>query len=257
MKINRKLLIAVLCVVVAFICSLTITYVSSSKGLNISNDDSSSTQNKLLYTKGDKDILSTYGTNGPVSNGDVNEIGTIVAIGSEQFYTIGSDDTSVKLLSLYNLHVGNSVNIDWTVTPLKNPTGIQASNAKGWILDDTTYIGTTVFSETGPVYSGSIVETYVNDYKTILTDYFNVDVIEARIPTQDELVNDFDCSIEKERCSRDKYLWISSTTYWVNSYASNNRILSVTSNGVFSFADYSNATGAGVRPVIVISKDYF
>ena len=44
-----------------------------------------------------------------IADGDINEIGTIVTIGTEQFYTIGTEGDNVKLLSMYNLYVGNSV----------------------------------------------------------------------------------------------------------------------------------------------------
>ena len=36
------------------------------------------------------------------SNGDINEIGTIVTIGDQHFYTIGTEGDNVKLISMYN-----------------------------------------------------------------------------------------------------------------------------------------------------------
>ena len=41
-----------------------------------------------------------------IASGNVNELGTIVTIGSEQFYTFGTDGNNVKLLAMYNLYVG-------------------------------------------------------------------------------------------------------------------------------------------------------
>ena len=46
----------------------------------------------------------------PVASGDINEIGTIVTIGDQQFYTIGTEGDNVKLLSMYNLYVSGEYN---------------------------------------------------------------------------------------------------------------------------------------------------
>ena len=74
------------------------------------------------------DYVQSDGTGTTVSNngvaaklvsadGDINVPGTIVTIGDQQFYTIGTEDDNVKLLSMFNLYVGNSVDLWWNVTP--------------------------------------------------------------------------------------------------------------------------------------------
>ena len=116
-----------------------------------------------------------------LANGNIASIGTIVTIWDQQFYTIGIEGDNVKLLSMYNLYVGNSVNSDLSVTPLENPTGKQSELAKAWSTDDFPHIGATKYSNTNSTYAGSIIEGYVNNYKTILESEYGVDVVEARL----------------------------------------------------------------------------
>ena len=192
----------------------------------------------------------------PIANGSLDAIGTIVTIGDQQFYTIGTEGDNVKLLSMYNLYVGNSVDSDWNVTPLVSPTGKQSELAKGWLDGTDEWYGTTAFSNTNSTYAGSIVEGYVNNYKKILEADYVVDVVEARLISYDELTDSetFAC-VEYDYCS-DKYPWIYSTSYWSGSANSSNRVWNVDSNGYFgSYYSYDN--NFGVRPVIIISKSNF
>ena len=135
---------------------------------------------------------SSVNNNGiiPISaNGDINDIGTIVTIGTEQFYTIGTEGDNVKLLSMYNLHVG-SKNIGWgdfdyNIISLENPKGIQDPTALG-SSDNYPYIGVVQYATNSQKgtnlsdYNGSIIEGYVNNYK-IAIEEFGVDVVEARL----------------------------------------------------------------------------
>ena len=121
------------------------------------------------------------------ANGSLDAIGTVVTIGDQKFYTIGTEGDNVKLLSMYNLYVGNSVDADMNVTPLASPTGKQSELARGWVSGDDEWYGTT---STASTYAGSIVEEYVNNYKTILESDYGVDVVEARLITEDELTSD-------------------------------------------------------------------
>ena len=223
------------------------------------------------------------------ANGSIEDIGTIVTIGDEQFYTIGTEENNVKILSMYNLYVGgyysagsmslSSQNNDVKVSKLnyiledskvqqlagemptysdfKNPTGMQDSRMKGYVSSGTPYLGVTVFSNTGATYSGSIIESYVNNYKSLLETNYNIDITEARLITKDELTDSktFACG-ENKKCSS-KYPWIYSTSYWSGSTYDVSSIWFIVSGGVLSSAHYGNDSGPGVRPVIVISKDYF
>ena len=191
------------------------------------------------------------------ANGDINAIGTVVTIGDQQFYTIGTEGDNVKLLSMYNLYVGNSVDSDWNVTPLASPTGKQSELARGWIDGAAEWYGTTAFSNTDSTYTGSIVEGYVNNYKTILESDYGVDVVEARLITKDELVNTFGCNESEYTCTGSAYPWIYATTYWSGSANDDSGVWNVSSDGHFGSNDCAYDFGAGVRPVIIISKSNF
>ena len=173
---------------------------------------------------------------------------------------------------MYNLYVGNSVDFvddSWIVTPLDNPTGMQSVNAIGGNTDcyencNLPYIGTTAFS-TDEVkginygdYNGSLIERYVNNYKAALETKFGVEVVEARLITKDELIdpNTFACR-EWDTCEYSPYPWIYSTSYWTGT-CNGNVCYRVYYMSYFHY-DTCNEFDAdfGVRPVIVISKDYF
>ena len=191
-----------------------------------------------------------------VVSGDGTQVGNEVCIKNECFYVISSTDSTVTMLSKYNLHVGNSVDADWIETPLASPTGKQSELAKGWLDGAEEWYGTTAFSNTNSTYEGSIVEGYVNNYKTILEADYGVDVVEARLISFDELTDSetFAC-VEYGKCS-DKYPWIYSTSYWSGSANTSNSVWFVISNGNFGPSNYSDDAGFGVRPVIIISRDY-
>ena len=192
------------------------------------------------------------------ANGSLDAIGTIVTIGDQQFYTIGTEGDNVKLLSMYNLYVGNSVDSDGNVTPLASPTGKQSELAKGYVDGAEEWYGTTAFSNTNSTYEGSIVEGYVNNYKTILEADYGVDVVEARLISYDELTDSetFAC-VEYDYCS-DKYPWIYSTAYWSGSADHAYDVRGVDGDGYFAHGNfYDFDDHFGVRPVIIISRSLF
>ena len=91
----------------------------------------------------------------------------------------------------------------------------------------------------------------------ILEADYGVDVVEARLITKDELTDSETFAlVEYDYCS-DKYPWIYSTSYWCGSAYNANSVWIVRSDGYFVDGGYSSDVGFGVRPVIVISKDYF
>lgn len=189
-----------------------------------------------------------------VVSGDINTPGSVVAIGNEQFYVIGKENGNVKLLSMYNLRVGNSVDEGWKVTPLTNTTGIQDSEARGYVDGEYPFIGTTAFSNKNSTYSGSIVEGYVNSYKTYLTN-MGVDISSARLITKAELEK-LGCNEDDNSCS-DAPSWVYSTSYWSGSASDTNDVWDVDSNADFDNGDFSNDSKVGVRPVIEISESVF
>ena len=206
-----------------------------------------------------------------------------VCIGEECFYVMYSDDDTVTMLAKYNLHVGNEVtalDVDTevaTTNVIENPTGIQSASAKGLVgnsegkPDNFPWIGTVVFSSINywyssglkaeygtryPAYvydSNSPIYNYVENYKTYLST-LGVAPIEARLITYEEL---------KSLGCRDDYScgeapsWVYATSYWSGSANYSNSVLRVGSGGYFGGLYYYYDSVVGVRPVIVISKDYF
>ena len=204
----------------------------------------------------------------PIANGDITEIGTVVTIGTENFYTIGTEGDNVKLLSMYNLHVGNIIETGDIINLITKPTGMQDVNAKGCVRDSNGFImyplvGITPFSsdlQHGNSYSdykGSIVETYVNNYKKILENSFGVEINSARIIKFEELTSDqIGCSLSQWGfyCNSSPYLWIYSTSYWIGTSSNSEYIYSVVSNGDILEYMYNNSINFGVRPVIIVKK---
>jgi hypothetical protein len=156
---------------------------------------------------------------------------------------------------MYNLYVGREYNNSVWSAYGDEATGKQDSTMLGYVPGQSIINGTTAFSNTNSTYEGSIVEGYVNNYKTILESDYGVDIEEARLITYDELSNTttFACDMI---CS-DKYPWIYSTSYWSGSAHNANGLWGVGAQGGFFSELYSNDSTFGVRPVIVISKDYF
>ena len=177
------------------------------------------------------------------ASGDINEIGTIVTIGDQQFYTIGTEGDNVKLLSVNNITISD--------------TPIQSDSA-----GETLYASSSHQGKNFTDYNGSLVEFYVNNYKNVL-ESFGVEIISARVITYEELIdsNTFNCYYEY--CS-EEYSWIYSTSYWTSSpewYDSEHENLFIISSGtgLYGTSEAMSAIGVknGVRPVIIISKEYF
>ena len=205
----------------------------------------------------------------PVANGSLDEIGTIVTIGDQQFYTIGTEGENVKLLSMYNLYVGGEFNYDtgvWTAYG-DEATGKQDSTMLGYVSGQSVRKGTTEFSSDTQKgtkytdYNGSIVEGYVNAYKDILEgEEYGIDVVEARLITKEELTsNDIGCNLDDYTSSgtcSGAPSFIYSTSYWSGSAYVDNVVLFVSSIGSFVYNYYFYDREFGVRPVIVIPKSY-
>ncbi len=198
-------------------------------------------------------------------SGDLNTPGSIVAIGNEQFYVFGKENGNVKLLSMYNLHVGKNLTHydgdDAVLITIANPTGIQDSSAKGYNYDKDSneelypFVGLTVFSNNSSTYSGSIVEGYVNSYKTYLTN-MGVEISSARLITKTELEG-LGCSSDDYSCSSAPS-WIYSTSYWSGT-ADNDEsgVWAVFFGNFFDAPDYNYDLELGIRPVIEISISEF
>jgi len=228
---------------------VSLTY---SNGKTVVNDE----KGNLVY--GEKGSVWAYTDEN--KNGQV-DIGDMISIGKEKpqrFHIYENDGTNIKALAEYNLLVGNEVDSEYNVTPLSNPTGLQDPTAKGWnSIDEANgkWYGTTAFSTSSSAYEGSIVEGYVNDYKTELIKLGAKETIQARLITHDELTNEntFNCS--EYRTCPDTYSWVYTTSYWSGSPydGSDVSVWYVISSGYFRSVHYSSGLDVGVRPVIIIS----
>ena len=200
-----------------------------------------------------------------LENGNLNDPGSIVSIGNEKFYVIGQENGNVKLLSMYNLHVGNVLEAldsddNPIMHPISSPTGIQDEDSRGFIWDSVNdtdifpWLGTVAFSYTGPYYSGSIVEGYVNDYASYLKG-IGANIEEARLISRDELES-LGCDSLNITCVGAPS-WVYSTTYWTGEVFDPYNVWLVNSLGLFDGDTFDYDFAIGVRPVVIISTSEF
>ena len=197
-----------------------------------------------------------------VVSGDGTQVGNEVCIKNECFYVISSTDSTVTMLSKYNLYVGGEYNSGWTAYG-DEATGIQDSTMLGYVSGQTIRKGTTMFSNTNywsstvssyPTYvydSNSTLYSYVENYKTYLST-LGVTPTEARLITKEELEG-LGCIVSSGSCSGAPS-WVYSTTYWSGSADSSSYVWIVDSTGYFNDIIYSFNDTFGCRPVITISR---
>ena len=218
----------------------------------------------LVYsTIDDSSIQPTVPKKLNIESGNLNDPGSIVSIGNEKFYVIGQENGNVKLLSMYNLHVGYVVegqdsDENLIISTISSPTGKQYKSAIGAKIDENEepvfpWIGTVAFSNTGTAYLGSIVESYVNNYATYLED-LGINIAEARLISKEELEN-LGCDFSGETCSNAPS-WLYATSYWVEPHDTYSAV-AVCNDSTFNSAEYSADYILGVRPVIEISLSEF
>ena len=211
---------------------------------------------RLNYIQSDDNSISI------ADNGVSYDIGIEKCIGSECFHIIGTEGENVKLFSIYNLYVGGEYNRETGHLRLygEEATGMQDENMRGYVKGETLAKGTISFSNVSNVYSGSIVEEYVNNYKTKLEEYYEIEVLEARLISSDEL-KEFGCNYVNKLCFTDReYTWIYSTSYWTGTgkgTSKYNWVVYVRTIGDNYYAQSIAKTTFGVRPVIIVSKDIF
>ena len=199
--------------------------------------------------------------------GSLDDIGTIVTIGSEQFYTIGTTGDDVKLLSMYNLNVGRDCILGddgflKCTTYYDTASGIQSSEMKGWTsVDSDVRKGVIFFAneetwthtfQSYPAFaynSDTLLFSHIEKYKTYL-EKFNVNVKEARVLNYEELIS-LDCDLEGKTCSSSPS-FVYSTSYWTGAATDSKHVYRILSNNVIESKHIE--ISSGVRPVIVISK---
>ena len=199
----------------------------------------------VVYTQSDgtgNNVMDGGVTKAKVISGDYDTVGSEICIQDECFYVISSDTDSVTMLAKYNLNVGyiiNYVNVqevppgssNWIKTEDKSLiTAIvkQDDSALGFSYEsDWVYkfpiVGTTPFSNDSKKgvnysdYEGSIVESYVDEYDSYLSN-LGVILDDVRLISYDELI-ELGCENEIAEDNWGRYCtnapsWVTSTSYW-------------------------------------------
>ena len=204
---------------------------------------------EYIQSDGTGNSVNNNGVQVVSANGDINEIGTIVTIGTEQFYTIGTDGDDVLLLSKYNITLDE--------IPIQNES-IWNNN----MLFSTETYWNSIDEYPAYVYSSeSALYEYVESYKRSLVNK-GISIKEARLISVEELIH-LNCSMDineygyyNGNCDNAPE-WVSSTLYWTGSSISDDCVLEVEPNYFGCSGPQNIDDGIAIRPVIVISKDYF
>ena len=207
-----------------------------------------------------------------IISGDLETVGSEVAIGDEHFYIISSDKDSVTMLAKYNLEVGNVCTSSTSCTPIENPLGLQNSTMIGYPTNGSyPRYGTTAFSSTNYWYDGSALKSeygtsypayvydsnstlynYVESYRTYLESQ-GAEIEEARLIKYEELTA-LGCSSSSMSCSSAPS-WVYATTYWSGAVSGVIHVWMVGSTGSFKRDfHYTDDYVLGVRPVIVLKS---
>ena len=219
---------------------------------------------------------------------DTLQVGDEICINgdtTECFNFIGYDGNNIKMLSKWNLKVGNTNdnqgNKTGEYTSSDTGYGLQSSDVRGSISGASAYNGTVDFSKTnywdssglkpkyGSSYPADVYDTdysdatgnnysiayYVEEYKEKLETY-GVTILNARLLTYAEAVDSsIGCNISEYSCpTTGNSAFITNTTFWTGSVSNIRDVWYVFSYGYFFRDNYDRVNYIGVRPVIVISK---
>ena len=230
------------------------------------------------------------------NNGEVS-VGDLITLGSESFYVYNIEGDNISAIARYNLHVGGTtMDEEWTVVPIENPTGLQDPSARGVISEDNgatssgfPWPGVVPYtteekynqaneglSEENKLkpndYSISVIKEYVDEYATKLAE-LDGEVTTTRLITKEELES-LGCDPNKYSCKAGynykgnaedptfagapEYMY--TTSYWTSSpdEEHDEYVFHVDYFGHFGGSHNVYGDGAlGVRPVIEISKSLF
>ncbi len=177
-------------------------------------------------------------------------IGTEYCFGTECFNIAGYDGSNFKLLSKYNLLVGNNASASSANYGHQDPSalGDKASPA----------VGTVAFGSTND-YATSTAKTHVDNYVNWLNTTYNLGAT-GRLIENDELV-EIGCQLGVSQGCGPTYNkhsdWITRTTFFTGTKqtGTTDRIYLVGGDGFFGASSVTNAGNRGVRPLIIVPKD--
>lgn len=188
-----------------------------------------------------------------IISGDGTNIGDEIAIGTEHFYVIDSDDDYITALAKYNL------DIDSGNTKYKG-SGKQDENVKGdyGTLEFSTsnYWNEDVSSPKFIYNENSSLNKYINSYKNDLENNNNINLDVSlmsfeqakKLGCDNKMNNSYDCSNAPK--------WVYSTSYWLGSASGLNNVYVIANTSDEKFmADYKydNNWSFGIRPIIKVS----
>lgn len=216
------------------------------------------------------------------NNGEVS-VGDLVSFDTENFYIYDIDGENVKIISQYNLNVGNYLDSNGTLAPIVENTGLQDLKARGVIYDkygikeiDFNWYGMVPFmnndtaqSTISSDYNSSSIKKYVDDYSAKLNS-LGANIQNSRLITIEELEK-AGCDEEMNSCkphysystageripqfNGTSLSFLYSTSYWTSSInEENSRIWAVWIYGRLSQGRNDNDYAFGVRPVIELKK---
>lgn len=171
-----------------------------------------------------------------VTKGDGNTIGDEVVCGSENFYVIASDESSLTMLAQNNLDL---------------TSGLQKKDATSTFFANDAYWGSTTLTYPTYVYNeASNLYTYVTKYNTYLKD-LGISSSSSTLMSYEQAVR-LGCNVTTLSCTSAPE-FLSSTSYFLGSASdSDGHIYAIASNK--GFGPVSITDNFGIRPVVVISK---
>lgn len=222
---------------------------------------------QIVYLQDDNTSVSVenngiekYVLEAKIVNGNINDVGSEIQLGNENFYVINNQDNQVTMLAKYNLNVGGIYNGEY-IPYGNNVTFIQNANMIGYNENrDATRYGVILYSDeeqqglTLSDYSDSIAEVYVKKYEQYLING-SVPVTNARLITKQELVT-LGCSETENTCSNAPE-WTYSTSYWVSTVYDEKNVWTVRNTGRFIPNVTNTDYRFGIRPVIEIPTTVF
>ena len=202
-----------------------------------------------------------------VKSGSLDAMGSEVCIGDECFYVLSSDETSVTLLTKYNLYVGGYITTNYCNSGGiygGEATGLQDSTMRGWVLDvhptngvipfasDLYWKGTNSEYPANVDISGSTLYPYINNYKTYINT-LGANVEEARLLNLYDL-SIVNCSVDEWTCE-DAPKWVYETTYWTSVGSYEGGLFIIRSDTAFTDYYYDENCMIGLRPVLKVTKN--
>ncbi len=171
-----------------------------------------------------------------VTKGDGNTVGDEVICGSEKFYVVASDASSLTMLAQNNLDL---------------TTGLQKKDASSTHFADAVYWTNSTLTYPSYVYNeSSNLYSYITKYNTYLKN-LGLSSSSSTLMSY-ELAVRLGCNINTLSCVQAPE-FVSSTSYFLGSASdSAGKVYAIASSK--GFAPVSITDSFGIRPVVIISK---